>query len=368
MNIKVISVCTLSFIIGLNICGCTNENKAEKNASGEETVFMGEENIEPTPEIIYKTLIVDENREIYTYEDMEYDLNLLEQAYRNIARLDIIGETADGRKLYDLVIGDDSAQQAVIIHGSIHAREYITSKLVMKQAAYYLWNLNNGSGEYKGIPYSDLFEGTAVHIIPMVNPDGVSISQLGTNGINKPETLERIQNIAASEGRMADSDYLTQWKANSEGVDLNRNFDAMWDEFQGAGAPASDRYKGTAPGCTAEAAALINLTQSTDVVRTLSYHTFGEVIYWYFGQSGDLYNETLAFANDISAVTGYPTDSNYGSLDPAGYKDWAIESLGIPSLTVEVGHGSNPVPNTQFENIWNENKDVWAAVLYNAKN
>ena len=32
--------------------------------------------------------------------------------------------------------------------------------------------------------------------------------------------------------------------------------------------------------------------------------------------------------------------------------------MGIPSLTIEAGHGGNPVDPAQMESIWRENKDV----------
>lgn len=51
--------------------------------------------------------------------------------------------------------------------------------------------------------------------------------------------------------------------------------------------------------------------------------------------------------------------ADYQSLDPAGYKDWAISQKGIPSLTIEVGRDTVPVPEEQFDEIWNANKNVW---------
>ena len=88
------------------------------------------------------------------------------------------------------------------------------------------------------------------------------------------------------------------------------------------------------------------------------------MIYWYFGQQGSLLDETKAFADAISAVTGYPEDANYQKLDPAGYKDWAIEKLGIPSLTVEVGSGTCPLPASQLPDMILRNKDVWMETLF----
>ena len=92
----------------------------------------------------------------------------------------------------------------------------------------------------------------------------------------------------------------------------------MWDSYNDhLGNPSSDHYKGTSPASTEEAKALIKLTEQYPFKRTVSYHTQGEVIYWYFAQTGDLLNESKAFAESASAVTGYPLDADYTKLgDP----------------------------------------------------
>ncbi len=49
--------------------------------------------------------------------------------------------------------------------------------------------------------------------------------------------------------------------------------------------------------------------------RTVSYHSSGGVIYWAFGQQGELASRTQTFAKRIAAVTGYEPDGNYEELD-----------------------------------------------------
>ena len=347
---KTISVICVLILL---LCGCSTAKPPQDDAA----------DAPDEPQVEYRTLVIDENKALYSYNDMETDLETMSLAYKDITHLDIIGSTPDGRNIYDMVIGDYNAPEHVIIHASIHAREYMTTKLVMKQLAYYLNALNSNTGEYNGIPYSELFGNVALHIIPMVNPDGVSISQYGLSGLNNDEVRDSVNRIAESAGF---TDF-SQWKANANGVDLNRNYDALWDEYSGSAHPSPERYKGEYPGSEPETKALIDVTTKYPVVRTISYHTFGQVVYWYFGQSGDLYNKSAEFAQSLSDITGYALDSDYQNLDPAGYKDWAISKLGIPGVTIEVGYGSNPVPDVQFDGIWERNKDVWAGCLYNIK-
>lgn len=310
-------------------------------------------------------LIINTDPSVYTYADMESDLAILQKLYGNLLTVRSLGTTADGRTLYDLVIGEENAEKQFLVNAGIHAREYMTCQLVMKQAAAFLKRVDTQE-LYGEVTCSDLLRGCAVHIIPMVNPDGIAISQEGLDGLWTEEMKTKVREIAALDGENAEGYYLTRWKANANGVDLNRNFDALWESFGGAGHPSSDRYKGTSVGCEAESAALISLTQEQQFCRTISYHTQGSVIYWYFAQEGSLYEETLRFANRITSLTGYPLDANYQNLDPAGYKDWAISKMQIPSLTIEVGSETSPVPAEQFAGIWEKNRYVIEEMLLDA--
>lgn len=306
-------------------------------------------------ETAYEELIVETDPQMYTYEQMVLDLEGMKLQYPELANLDSIGDTPDGRQIWHLVIGNQAADRHVLVTASIHAREYITTQLAMKQAAEFL---------RKSEDYQSVLENTAIHVVPMINPDGVSISQMGLEGCKLEETRQRILEIGAMDGTEDWSSYLRRWKSNAQGVDLNRNFDALWEQYDdGLGHPSADHYKGTAIGCAPEAAALIQLTEKYPFDRTISYHTQGSVIYWYFGQSGDLKADTEAFAKRVSETTGYPMNANYEKLDPAGYKDWAIHRRGIPSLTIEVGNETSPVPPAQFSAIWQANKGVWDVML-----
>ena len=59
----------------------------------------------------------------------------------------------------------------------------------------------------------------------------------------------------------------------------------------------------------------------------------------------------------ISAITGYPVEGDTGTSF-GGYKDWAIQAMGIPSLTVEIGTRSAPLPVEEFYTIFLRNREV----------
>ncbi|MGN0322560.1 MAG: M14 family zinc carboxypeptidase [Oliverpabstia sp.] len=321
--------------------------------SGEEEEFILEK----------QGLIIDKDPEIYTYENMEHDFICLAEKYPDQVSCITLAETTDRRNVYCLVIGDSQAEKSILVSGGIHGREYISCQLVMKQAVSFLRHLEAGD-HYGTCTYEQLLENTNVYCIPMINPDGVSISQKGMDGIQTESVKEQIRIIAEMDGQQPEGRYLELWKANANGVDLNRNFPALWEEYQEpVEHPSADHYKGTAPGSEAESAALIRLTEEKHFLRTVSYHAQGSEIYWYFGQQGELYEENLKFGQMISRLTGYSMDADISGLDPAGYKDWAVSVMGIPSLTIEIGRDITPVPMEQWEEIWLRNAFVWEEIL-----
>ena len=303
-----------------------------------------------------KTEIYAETSGLYTYKEMQRDLSQLQGRFPEVPIVvESLAQTIDEREVYHIVVGEESASKHILITGAIHAREYITAQLVMKQ----LLDVCDRYPEYVQMNHS-----VAFHFVPMVNPDGVTISQLGLDGIKREDTRQTVLQISQSDSASNLSEYLTQWKANARGVDLNRNFDALWENYRiGPKMPSSYRYKGTAPHSEIESKALVDLTEKIDFDVTINYHTQGEVIYWYFGQSGVLLEESRKLADLVSRCTGYKIIEYDPSQDGLGYKDWMIQKKGIPGLTIEVGRGENPVSHEQMVGIWEQNKNLIAMLL-----
>ena len=318
---------------------------------------------EPAPSVDISELIVWNDPWEYSYSDMVYDAQLITQVFPGLVTVDSLAVTADGREILHFVAGNPDAEKKVFINAGTHAREYITCQLVMKQLVEYLRSIA-AHESYHGVSYDDMWEQVAVHVVPMINPDGVSISQFGLEGIQNEEILQTVYNIAAMDGVDITGYYLDRWKANALGTDINRNYDAYWEEYNDpAGHPSSDHYKGEYPGSSTEAAAMIKLTEDNGFLRTISYHAQGGLIYWNFANIDAIYNEAYAFASQLSAVTGYPLDSNFEIIDPAGYSDWGIYRCQIPSVTMEVGYGTCPYLNEQFQTIWQENIVVFETTV-----
>ena len=305
--------------------------------------------------------IIDLSTTLYSYQKMENDLTLLAGYYPQYMTLDTAGVTADGRNLYVVYFGNQNASRQIFICAATHAREYMTAQLVMKQLEYYCAHYEDGS--YNGTAYRDIFENTCFVIVPMVNPDGVSISQFGEEGLNREDLRQNLRAIYESDQNGGYTDeaydtYLTRWKANGMGVDLNRNYSPGWESVTDRTAPSSGLYKGTQPGSEAESQALMSLVDGLNSpLLAISYHSYGALVYWQYGQAEPLWSQNQQLAAHVEALTTY---YQAGYSNEAGFSNWCVNVKKIPSVTVETGTVPAPLPLDQFELLWSQNKEMWA--------
>lgn len=125
--------------------------------------------------------IVDRSNHIYTYEEMCRNLQQFDSVWHEKVTLQEIAKTYDGRSIHQMVIGNPEAPHALYIHSTIHGREWMNTWCLMTILEDYLrkWNLHYAHGR----TYGDVFNACCIHFIPMLNPDGVCISQFGPDSI-----------------------------------------------------------------------------------------------------------------------------------------------------------------------------------------
>lgn len=303
--------------------------------------------------------------EKYSYDQMVYDITVLQQQYGSKMQVNGIGTSLDGRTLYDCIIGNPAAPKHILIQGGIHAREYLNPMLIMQQMEMILANYDTGS--FHGVPLSSMFNQIAVHFVPMTNPDGITISQFGPDGLRSQELKDAVStcyvmDTAAGRTSADPAGYFGIWKANARGVDLNLNFDALWQDVYSTAFPSYSGYKGTAPGSEPESQALINLYLSQYPWKAvIHYHSMGEVIYWDI-HGNKVQPQSAELANLMSAVTGgYRILPSGGG---GGYKDWIqLSANPVPSVTLETGKRSCPMPLSEYPEIWNDNRLTWAYAM-----
>ena len=152
------------------------------------------------------------------------------------------------------------------------------------------------------------------------------------------------------------------WKANINGVDLNLQFPAGWENAeeikysQGFNKPAPRDFVGFGPLTEPESLAIYNFTLSHNFSLIIAYHTQGQEIYWNFQDINPHrgYEIGTRFARSSNyLLTNVPYNSSF-----AGYKDWFIQTYNRPGYTIESGIGKNPLPISQFNEIYKNNLGI----------
>ena len=272
-------------------------------------------------------------------------------------RQETIGRTAFGRPISAMVIG--SGPRKVLYTAAHHANEWITAYILLKFAEDLAAALEN-SGRVYGVSAKNIAAAATIYLVPLVDPDGVDL----VTGQIVPGSLE----YAIARG-LADN-YPTipcpdGWKANLLGVDLNLQYPAGWQTArqikfnQGYTRPGPRDFVGRGPLTQLESRALADYTLAVDPELVLAYHSQGKEIYWQFG--GYEVPGARALGEDFARTSGYtlanvPEESAY-----AGFKDWFIQEFRRPGYTIEVGEGINPLPLSQFDEIYRDNLGILVA-------
>ena len=264
-----------------------------------------------------------------------------------------IGASVIGKEIWALEVG--SGDNQVFYNGAHHANEWITSTLLLKFLENYC-EAKAFSGTVFGQNAESLFQLTRLHMVPMVNPDGVS---LVTGELTSGKYYDMAVKISSD---YPDIDFPEGWKANIEGIDPNLQYPAGWSMAQeikfaqGYISPSPRDYVGAAPLEIPESRALYNYTVNNDFSLTISYHTQGRVIYWRYLDF--LPDNSREIAEKFSIVSGYPAETTPAQSGYAGYKDWFISAYNMPGYTVEAGEGRSPLPLDQFDRIYSDNLGI----------
>ena len=269
-------------------------------------------------------------------------------------RTELLTASAFQRPIRTLVIGQ--GPRKVIYTAAHHANEWITALILLKFGEELASAIDSG-GEIFGIGARELSQKATIYMVPMVDPDGVDL----VVGAIRPGEIQ--YNLARN---LADSyptiPFPDGWKANLLGIDLNLQYPAGWLQAreikfsQGYTRPGPRDYVGRAPLDQLESRALVGYTEFIDPDMILAYHSQGKEIYWQF-QDYDVPG-AKQLGETFARLSGYTlADVPYAS-GFAGYKDWFIQRLRKPGYTIEVGEGVNPLPLSQFDEIYRDNLGI----------
>ena len=93
-----------------------------------------------------------------------------------------------------------------------------------------------------------------------------------------------------------------------------------------------------------------------DFRLVIAYNTQGQEIYWKFQDFNP--PEGFTIGKQFAISSGYSLEEAPYNSSFAGYKDWFIQKYNRPGYTIEAGIGENPLPISQFDEIYNINLGI----------
>jgi len=276
---------------------------------------------------------------------MNYDFYLKPPAYgaltqklRELKRdfpflqISSIGQSLTGRNIYAASVG--TGNPCVLFAGTFGAQEWLSCSLLVRF-------LENVCLSYcqrttiAGAFLNNSLLSRGLTVVPMVNPDGVSI------------TLEGGRTAVQGAGSASRA----SWQTNARGIDLSRNFDAAFSASPQEGKERSmgeEGYGGAFPHSEPESRALVRFLHSRRVESVYAFRTSGEVIY---GEHGPYTPAQSRYTGKLlSEASGYALS---GEAEPAGsFKDYFMEKFHRPGFTLRAGTGESPLPMSELEGIY----------------
>ncbi len=159
-----------------------------------------------------------------------------------------------------------------------------------------------------------------ISIIPTLNPDGLALVT-GTGG------RFDIRDVPDPSTRVAAA------RMNTNGVDLNRNFDCKWEpESTWRGNIVS---AGTAPFSEPEAAALRDYVSDTNPSAAVFWHSQANNVYASECEDGVL-PATLTLMENYATAGDYGAVPSFDAYPITGDAEGWLASIGIPAVTVEL--------------------------------
>jgi len=301
----------------------------------------------------------------HSYKDHLQFLDDLQRAYPNNTAIVTSGESLSGRPITGIHIFGGSGKgtkKAVIFHGTVHAREWI-STMTVEYLAYQLLTGYSATGTASTDALVDEYD---FYIFPVVNPDGFLFTQSNDRLWRKNRQVSPLSDCI--------------------GRDINRNWPFQWSATGGASAdPCAQDYKGTKQGDAPETAALASWMQkikdAQGVKVYMDFHSYSQYFMAPYGYScmkePKNIDKLLDLASDIvdrmNAVHG--TNYQSGSICTMLYQstgtsvDYANDVLEAEySYTLELrdqGQHGFVLPPAQ---ILPTGEETWAGVRYMLEN
>ncbi len=330
-------------------------------------------------------MFIVDTSDTYYLDDIYLDIDKLCEKYNNILSKRIIGKSVEGRDIVALRImvrkdeilrcaqNDKSLKAqndtnsilqnvekpAVLFVGGIHAREDFSVMLCMNMIEQYCYYYSHDK-MFDDFDVRSIINNVDMYFVPVANPDGLNIVH---NGIESSSNYEKLKDM-----KIWGEDH-TYWKANANGVDLNKNFDdGNWNIrtcIPGTDVPCSDRFKGYKANSEPETKALINFCTENNFSLMVTYHCSGNCTFWADSGTHHMFNGLDEKIMD-ELNEKYIYRKTKVSADPkiygCGFENWFRKRMKRPAFCVELSpfvEGGKQHPDYMFEElVWQHGKST----------
>jgi carboxypeptidase T len=301
----------------------------------------------------------------YTYQEMTELFQTLAQDHPDIMTVESLGTSYEGRNIWLVKLSDnveqDEDEPGVLLMGAHHGNEKPSFEILI----YFIEHMieyyekpntdddgdgflnediidgidNDHDGEIDEDPSEDrvreVLNNTQIFLIPMVSPDGVEANSR--------------KNCAPNHGPFGLKKEITSY-----GVNLNRNYGYRWFLYYIFPhryylfmnmLDSSPNYRGPYPFSEYETQAVKNFVESHDVALSLSFHSYGEFLFfpWTHTSRRTLHEDLfISIGDNISRINKYDLYLGKQYLIPrfggtlGTSENWLYGTQGILSYTVEL--------------------------------
>ena len=244
-------------------------------------------------------------------DEVETALNQLANQFPNFVTLiQLPNQTWEGNTSHAIRLraGTNSNRTGVLFTGSMHAREWGGSDICINFLRQLIstyqsqTQLTFGNKTFTFDQIRNFMERLDIFVFPDVNPDGKSYSQTTDIWWRKnrnPNTITGGENL---------------------GVDINRNFDFLWNsEIGTSNDPADNIYKGTAPFSEPETKNVKYLLDTYPNIRYyVDIHSYGGMILYPWGDDNNQETDpSQNFQNpNFDGKRGQVNDTEYREFMP----------------------------------------------------
>lgn len=278
--------------------------------------------------------------------DYQLEMKQLARRFPDLVKpLTLPYRTVEGRDVNGIEISRQAGRVAdgkpvFLLMGLHHAREWPSGENAM-EFAYDL--LTNGDFAERN---TRLLSSTRTVIVPVVNPDGFTISReaepIGDFSLFDYENKRKNCNAAPAPFAYRGGTCADNPAGRLRGTDLNRNYGGFWGGNGASPLWSSDTFRGAAPFGEPETKNIQSLVSSRQVTTLISNHTYSNLVLRTPGQydtqppkDAPLYQELGA---RLTAHNGYSNDLSYNLYETTGTtEDWSYWNTGGLGFTFEIG-------------------------------